>query len=56
MQDLINLYSEMGISQKVYEYGEAALKKLEVRFAEVDKIAEYNRVSDLKIQIVFSNL
>lgn len=47
MQDLINLYSEMGISQKVYEYGEAALKKLEVRFAEVDKIAEYNQAKVL---------
>ena len=47
MQDLINLYSEMGISQKVYEYGEAVLKKLEVRFAEVDKIAEYNQAKVL---------
>lgn len=47
MQHLINLYSEMGISQKVYEYGEAALKKLEVRFAEVDKIAEYNQAKVL---------
>ena len=37
----------MGISQKVYEYGEAALKKLEVRFAEVDKIAEYNQAKVL---------
>ena len=47
MQELINLYSEMGISQKVYEYGEEALKKLEARFAEVDKIAEYNQAKVL---------
>ena len=47
MQKLINLYSEMGISQKVYEYGEEALKKLEARFAEVDKIAEYNQAKVL---------
>ena len=47
MQELINLYSEMGISQKVYEYGEEALKKLESRFAEVDKIAEYNQAKVL---------
>lgn len=37
----------MGISQKVYEYGEASLKKLAVRFAEVDKIAEYNQAKVL---------
>ena len=47
MQDLINLYTQMGISQKVYEYGEAALKKLEDRFAQVDKIAEYNQAKVL---------
>ena len=47
MQDLINLYAQMGVSQKVYEYGEAALKKLEARFAQVDKIAEYNQAKVL---------
>ena len=47
MQDLINLYTQMGISQKVYEYGEDALKKLEERFAQVDKIAEYNQAKVL---------
>ncbi|MBQ8910867.1 MAG: methionine gamma-lyase family protein [Oscillospiraceae bacterium] len=47
MQELINLYEQMGISQKVYEYGEAALKKLADRFAQVDKIAEYNQAKVL---------
>ncbi len=47
MQDLINLYAQMGISQKVYEYGEKALEKLQDRFAEVDKIAEYNQAKVL---------
>ena len=47
MQDLINLYTQMGISQTVYEYGEKALTKLQSRFAEVDKIAEYNQAKVL---------
>lgn len=47
MQDLINLYGKMGISQKVYEYGEQALKKLVARFSEVDRIAEYNQAKVL---------
>ena len=47
MQDLINLYTQMGISRKVYEYGEKALEKLQGRFAEVDKIAEYNQAKVL---------
>ena len=47
MQDLINLYENMGISQKVYEYGETTLKKLKDRFAQVDKIAEYNQAKVL---------
>ena len=47
MQDLINLYENMGISQKVYEYGETTLEKLKDRFAQVDKIAEYNQAKVL---------
>ena len=43
MEDLLALYGGMGISPAVYNYGEAALKKLEARFAEIDKIAEYNQ-------------
>ena len=43
MNALLELYNGMGISDAVYNYGEAALKKLEDRFAEIDKIAEYNQ-------------
>ena len=43
MDELLNLYNELGISPAVYAYGEKALKKLETRFAEIDKIAEYNQ-------------
>ena len=43
MEDLLALYGGMGISPAVYNYGEAALKKLQARFAEIDKIAEYNQ-------------
>ena len=43
MEDLLELYGGMGISPAVYNYGEAALKKLQARFAEIDKVAEYNQ-------------
>lgn len=43
MNELLNLYNELGISPAVYAYGEKALKKLEGRFAEIDRIAEYNQ-------------
>ena len=43
MNALLDLYNGMGISDAVYNYGEKALKKLEARFAEIDKIAEYNQ-------------
>ena len=47
MQELIAQYKKMGISQKVYEYGQAALDKLSERFAEIDRIAEYNQAKVL---------
>ena len=43
MNALLELYNGMGISNTVYNYGENALKKLEARFADIDKIAEYNQ-------------
>ena len=43
MNALLELYNGMGISDAVYNYGEEALKKLEERFAEIDKIAEHNQ-------------
>ena len=43
MEQLLELYSGMGISPAVYQYGEAALEKLKDRFAAIDQIAEYNQ-------------
>lgn len=43
MDEILNIYNELGVSPSVYAYGEAALKKLEDRFAAVDKIAEHNQ-------------
>lgn len=47
MDDIMKLYNEMGISPKVYEYGEKALEKLSARFAEIDKVAEHNQAKVL---------
>ncbi len=47
MQELTYLYQKMGVSPKVYEYGEKALEKLQQHFAEIDQIAEYNQAKVL---------
>ncbi len=43
MEQFLNMYCDLGVSQKVYEYGEKALENLKERFAAIDKIAEYNQ-------------
>ncbi len=43
MEAVKQMYEAMGISPKVYEFGEQALEKLQPRFAAIDKIAEYNQ-------------
>ncbi len=47
MDKLLSLYNELGISPAVYNYGEETLKKLEARFAAIDKVAEYNQAKVL---------
>ena len=43
MEELLELYEQMGISPAVYEYGEATIKKLTDRFADIDQVAEHNQ-------------
>ena len=40
----INAYKEIGICDKVFEFGEEILKNLEQRFKEIDNTAEYNQL------------
>lgn len=47
MEELIAQYEKMGISQKVFKYGETTIKNLAERFAEIDSIAEYNQAKVL---------
>ena len=47
MQELIARYEQMGISRKVFEYGESTIQNLADRFAEIDSIAEYNQAKVL---------
>lgn len=47
MNDITEFYNEMGISPKVYAYGEQALSGLKARFEEIDKIAEFNQAKVL---------
>lgn len=41
------LYKSMGISQEVYEYGNAIAQGLQERFQQIDAIAEYNQLKVL---------
>ncbi len=41
--DLSALYARLGVSPRVYAYGEAALERLADRFGEIDAVAEYNQ-------------
>ena len=43
----MEFYETMGVSRAVYHYGEKALENLTDRFAEIDKIAEYNQAKVL---------
>ncbi|RKM57145.1 hypothetical protein D6853_03775 [Butyrivibrio sp. X503] len=43
-----NIYNELGISDKVYEFGEKILMNLEERFKKIDETAEYNQLKVLR--------
>lgn len=43
-----DMYREMGISPKVYEYGEAILEQLTERFGEIEQVAEFNQLKVLR--------
>lgn len=47
MNELIELYQTMGVSPRVYNYGEETIAKLRERFDDIDKIAEYNQAKVL---------
>ncbi len=47
MDALLKLYNGMGISPAVYHYGQQVLEKLAPRFAEIDRVAEYNQAKVL---------
>lgn len=38
-----NMYEQLGISPKVLAFGEACLEELKERFAQIDRVAEYNQ-------------
>ena len=42
------IYQELGISEKVFEYGQQFEEKLKGRFAAIDSTAEYNQLKVIK--------
>lgn len=47
-EEIVRLYEEMGISRKVYDFGNEILSELEERFRRIDEVAEYNQMKVLK--------
>ncbi|HKM35359.1 MAG TPA: methionine gamma-lyase family protein, partial [Lachnospiraceae bacterium] len=45
--ELEHMYKELGISDEVYQLGNSIIKKLELRFNEIDQNAEYNQLKVL---------
>ena len=43
-----SIYEQLGISKKVFDFGEEILKGLEERFKKIDENAEYNQLKVLK--------
>ena len=43
MIDNMHMYSQLGVSEKVYRFGEEVLASLRTRFDEIDQVAEYNQ-------------
>ena len=48
MEELLSIYSEMGISPAVYAYAEKILDRIKDRFTAIDKVAEYNQAKVLR--------
>jgi len=47
MEQLQNLYNQMGISPAVYAYGQQVLANISDRFEAIDRVAEYNQAKVL---------
>ena len=45
--ELQAIYQTLGVSPEVFAYGEAALERLQDRFADIDRAAEYNQAKVL---------
>ena len=48
MLDTISMFKELGISESVYEFGQKIAEDLSERFAEIDRVAEYNQLKVIK--------
>lgn len=48
MLDTMKMYEELGISKEVYEFGQQIEASLLERFAEIDRVAEYNQLKVIR--------
>ena len=47
MNELLEMYKKIGISEQVYQFGEEICDSLKERFAKIDEVAEYNQLKVL---------
>ncbi len=45
---MIDIYNELGVSDSVYNFGDAIIKDLKERFDKIDETAEYNQLKVIK--------
>ena len=48
MNNIKEIYSDLGISKEVYDFGEGLLAELKERFVAIDEVAEYNQLKVIK--------
>ena len=48
MFEMTEMYRELGISEKVYQFGKEIEKSLEDRFDQIDKVTEFNQLKVIR--------
>ena len=47
-EEMLDMYKSLGISGDVFSFGEDVAKELAPRFAEIDRVAEFNQLKVIR--------
>ena len=51
MFEMTEMYRELGISEKVYQFGKEIEKSLEDRLDQIDKVTEFNQLKVIRAMV-----